>query len=269
MGMLLDQGLPPDLLPWKENIEATVKPYIAITARLENNLQPWQSKFAGLPYLPNHAHYPLDLQRRPLFLLAQINFAETPKLEGFPEQGMLQFYISGDTYSYGANLDDLTAQEGFRVIYFPDVITEPNGLTTDFSFLPEPRMLPLQKPCSLKFNLRDAPISAVDYRFERAILGRDVLRFELGEEFVALCGQYERLFPSSGHKIGGYPYFTQSDPRQGQKYRDEDYVLLFQMDSDGDADILWGDVGVGNFFVREQDLKERDFSSVLYSWDCA
>ncbi|MBO7381562.1 MAG: DUF1963 domain-containing protein, partial [Neisseriaceae bacterium] len=33
--------------------------------------------------------------------------------------------------------------------------------------------------------------------------------------------------------------------------------------------IMWGDAGVGNFFITADDLKKRDFSRVLYNWDCA
>ena len=54
-----------------------------------------------------------------------------------------------------------------------------------------------------------------------------------------------------------------------EKYRVYD-TLLFQMDSDyGDEDyVLWGDCGVGNFFIHQEDLKKRDFRKVLYNWDC-
>ena len=268
MSPLLETELPPELIPYKSRIEATIKPFIEITARLEENLMPWQSKFAGVPYLPGDAEYPLDSRGQPMFLLAQINFAETPKLEGFPGQGILQFYIRADEL-YGANLEDGTAQEGFRIVYFPEVIKEEAWLKTVPASPADPLMVPLQRSCSLEFKLKHAPMPAVDHQFERVILGLDVRPWELGDDLMAACGQYEKLFPSSGHKIGGYPYFTQWDPRYDQKYRDANYVLLFQMDSDGDADILWGDVGVGNFFIRERDLKKRDFSNVLYSWDCS
>lgn len=268
MSIPLETELPPELIPYKSHIEATIKPYIEITARLEENLTPWQSKFAGVPYLPKDVKYPLDSKHQPMYLLAQINFAETPQLEGFPRHGILQFYIGADDL-YGANLEDMTAQQGFRVLYFPEVLADAGRLQTFAPSSAEDFMLPLQRPCSLEFKLRQSPISAVDYQFERVILGRDVREWELESDLLAVIGQYERLFPSTGHKIGGYPYFTQWDPRNGEKYRDEGYVLLFQMDSDADADIMWGDVGVGNFFIRDQDLKARDFSKVLYSWDCS
>ena len=31
---------------------------------------------------------------------------------------------------------------------------------------------------------------------------------------------------------------------------------------------MWGDCGVGNFFINAEDLKRLDFSNVLYNWDC-
>jgi len=31
---------------------------------------------------------------------------------------------------------------------------------------------------------------------------------------------------------------------------------------------MWGDCGVGNFFINIEDLKNLDFSDVLYNWDC-
>ena len=43
------------------------------------------------------------------------------------------------------------------------------------------------------------------------------------------------------------------------------------MDSDmeGKLDyVLWGDCGVGNFFINRRDLENLDFSRILYTWDC-
>jgi uncharacterized protein YwqG len=32
---------------------------------------------------------------------------------------------------------------------------------------------------------------------------------------------------------------------------------------------MFGDVGVANFFITEEDLKKKDFSKVIYNWDCS
>jgi uncharacterized protein YwqG len=30
---------------------------------------------------------------------------------------------------------------------------------------------------------------------------------------------------------------------------------------------MWGDTGVGHFFIREADLLKRDFTKVWFDWD--
>ena len=66
----------------------------------------------------------------------------------------------------------------------------------------------------------------------------------------------------------GHPYFTQYDPRDpGGPYD----TLLLQIDTDGegrDDYVMWGDAGVGNFFINRGKLEQLDFSDVMYTWDC-
>ncbi|MGN1033047.1 MAG: DUF1963 domain-containing protein, partial [Intestinibacter sp.] len=88
-----------------------------------------------------------------------------------------------------------------------------------------------------------------------------------GDDFYEFLEEYNS---GDGIKIGGYPFFTQEDPRE---YDYGGYnTLLLQIDSidddDEDIHIMWGDSGVGNFFISAEDLKNRDFSNVLYNWDC-
>ena len=69
------------------------------------------------------------------------------------------------------------------------------------------------------------------------------------------------------HKMLGYAFFTQEDPRYEKKYENYD-TLLFQLDSEGNY-LIWGDLGIANFFIQKKDLEERNFSNVLYNWDCS
>jgi len=66
--------------------------------------------------------------------------------------------------------------------------------------------------------------------------------------------------------------FTQEDPRNRDKGLTDYNVLLFQLDSsfdeDGEEIVMIGDMGVMNFFIRQDDLQRRDFSDILYFWDC-
>ncbi len=79
----------------------------------------------------------------------------------------------------------------------------------------------------------------------------------------------DRRFRAEGHRLGGYPWFTQSDPRKDPRYAKYD-VLLLQIDNHEekpDVDIHFGRNGVCNFFIPREKLRARDFSDVLYWWD--
>lgn len=41
-------------------------------------------------------------------------------------------------------------------------------------------------------------------------------------------------------------------------------MLLFQLDSDDDLDMMWGDVGITNFCIPSNDLVRGGFSRVVY-----
>ena len=76
-----------------------------------------------------------------------------------------------------------------------------------------------------------------------------------------------------GHKLFGTPAFCQGDPREYLPAEQIDFydTLLLQIDSDyngGDPLVIWGDSGVGNFFIHQQDLKACRFDNVLFYWDC-
>ena len=273
MSYKLDVKLSKELEPYRSAIEATIKPYIKI--ELTNNNKPtwWQSKFGGLPYIPKGFDYPKSYDGEYLYLLAQINFAEAPSLKGFPDDGILQFYITAD-YGYGKkyyhSLENIerdilqnTEQDTFRVLYFDRVTFDVNNLTTDFSFLPsisDTDSSPIQGCCAIDFVYKVSPVGIRDYKFDI---------FPVSEASDSIYYKYKSKFPTNGHKIGGYPHFTQDDPRflLSQK---QPYILLFQIDSDENKsiEVLWGDCGVCNFFIKKSALKKLDFTEVLYNWDC-
>ena len=47
-----------------------------------------------------------------------------------------------------------------------------------------------------------------------------------------------------------------------------DWQLLLQIDSDDSLGTMWGDAGRIYFWIREQDLKNRDFAKVLLVLQC-
>lgn len=255
----------PLLAPHKDQILATAKPTAEITlTRQDEGLTLWQSKVGGDPYLPKGADYPRHPAGHALTLLAQINFAEVPKLPDFPEKGILQFFIDGTDDVYGLDYDNPSVQKGFRIVYYADVSENIDDLVTDFSpyaVTVHEYGLPFTGQYAMAFALREQLVSMEDFHFDA------ITAWEWNEEVYDL---YHQDASSNGHRIGGYPCFTQDDPR-GYDETLQDYVLLFQLDSDwGEYEdkIMWGDAGVGNFFIRPDDLKKLDFSKVMYTWDC-
>ena len=239
-------------------------PCLRITATPNDNLFQFDSKFGGYPYWPTDKPYPVDSFGQYMYLLAQINCAQMPRLEGYPDKGILQFFLSADDH-YGLNFDNPTDQTNFRVVYFEDT-TAP--AMDNFSFLDGQKReshIPVSRPMGLTFTPDTDYYGYADVRSheewieelladDQQVKGRPTLEDELIE-----------LYPDLGHKIGGYAYFTQGDPREVAAY--QNHILLLQVDSQGDH-ISWGDYGVGNFFIHPDDLQRRDFSRVLYNWDC-
>jgi uncharacterized protein YwqG len=253
--------IPQELTAYAEEIKATTRETINLKLTPSTTLTPWQSKVGGEPYLPLTEEYPCNPEGVPLMLLAQINFSEMPCLPNFPEKGILQFYVDGSDELIGMNLSDLVTQDGFRILYFEEVYEDRSKLHRNANRCQEREYGPFQDDtaCRIEFSQGKQYITWTDYRFQLMPFSKD---------YGLVDDSYSKL-SETGHRIGGYPCFTQEDPRKG-KY--EEYELLFQLDSEygygHSVDIMWGDSGVGAFFIRPDDLKKRVFTDVLYSWDC-
>ncbi|MGF7480622.1 YwqG family protein [Providencia sp. SP181] len=268
-------SLPDVIKPFIDKIKATKKNLVEMTLTPIEEYVWWESRVGGMPYLPLNEPYPIDSEGIPLKLLAQINFAQMPKLANYPEKGLLQFFIGGDDL-YGANFEDRQKQADFRIIYRENIIEDTAKLTQDFSAViaahSDDYYTPVDQTCAIKYTPTEQYISIDDFQFGQKILGVDNLydyedQFE-GEDFYDdWVEPYSDAFASGAHCIGGYPFFTQSDPREYEEDIQQ-YELLLQINSDYEVGILWGDIGVGNFFIHPEDLKKRDFSRVVYNWDC-
>lgn len=263
--------LPIELQPYRHQFASTARAYVEIMPT-PGKTALTHSKILGLPYLPANCAYPKDADGRPMILLAQLNFAEIPPLPDYPERGILQFFLAADDQLYGADLQSFAAmqrQTKFQVRYFENVLNSAN-IVQDFEFLRSPLaaetlILPAQLECQLNFKRREELIAITDRHFEQ-MFGADFFsRFK--DRADEIRDTYWQSFSAQGHKIGGYAFFFQQDPRL-QAPKAEDWILLLQIDSDSTAGIMWGDVGVGSFFIPRFNLINRDFSQILYTWDC-
>lgn len=230
-------------------------------------------KIGGAYFVPEDQEMPIDkISGNPLFLLAQINFSKIKPIEKFPTAGLLQIFISGDDDIYGCDFDQPTAQTRWMIRYLEEI---PEKFLEDRIFLPQANdetILPFPNGAEYALVEHHAKqtISINDYRFDDCFTatcknflkdGQDTV-WDLDED---LCYSLMDELKTYACQINGYPCFTQYDPRE-QMSGEIPKILLFQLDTV--EDIMWGDSGVANFFITEDDLRRKDFSKVLYNWDC-
>lgn len=257
--------------------EKTMKEVVAI----ELNTKPvglFDSKFGGLPYIPRDGQVPVDDEGQNLRLLAQIALKDLPKNQiGLPKEGLLQFWaMDDDITGLETSIDGMLESKGHRVLYYEQIDTSVTESEVSQVYYPEEESyFPIQDTFGIHFQHGKEGITVSDCTFDATFVKVWNLTFPqepIGDTSELVGDEaWDYIYDScsdGGHKIGGYPLFTQYDPREGGM---EDYrTLLLQIDSFGadGKEIMWGDSGVANFFITEEDLQNRDFTKVLYTWDC-
>ncbi len=242
----------------------------------------FESKIGGNGYIPHDSDFPVTKTGEQLRLLAQIE-CEKIDLPEFPKHGLLQFWILNDDL-YGADFDNMknnAAQNTFRIIYHEkiDLTVTEEEVAAKFkeNQYDKDGYMPCFGEYGLSFSKDYDGMLECDGRYEKLFCSKFNAAYpdttiesiyDLEVSFDEMdC--YEKLSENSfSHKIGGYPAFTQWDPREENDIHD---FLLLQLDSDfgnGHDRIMWGDAGVANFFINREKLKKLDFSDVLYNWDC-
>ena len=283
---------------WQAIKEATAQKTYALKINLDRVPSVFDSKVGGLPYWDLNVPIPRTSDGKKMALLAQLNMADYPDNDLLPKEGMLQFFI-GASDVYGLNFDDQTLQEGFRVVFHEEIDRSFSSESIKGEFiLPHDSNdddLPIASEYALDVEQKVAYMFEYDYRFDGVIKSvaqsiglrnrPEYANLTDKEFYRILWDSLEPIFEEneesyefvmSGSRVLGYPFFTQSDPREVQgKYSGYD-ILLLQLDSEDrklsddsyDWMVMWGDCGVGNFFIRKEDLLNKDFSHVLYNWDC-
>lgn len=249
-------------------------------SKLENETLE-QSKIGGVPFLKSLDDIPVDVKNAPMMLLAQINLSELPKGQSvFPvNQGLLQFWVSGNDEGYGMGIESLEDIENSKLIFIEDVST---ALTFDeiqshfnqFEFEETPISGGAFK---ISYSLEKQMLTPVDYRFEEiavpiwnevnADMEVESIYDGYEEVFEAI---FETLAPEQPmHQLGGFPFFAQEDPREFEEELQVYDQLLLQIDTDDDegAEIAWGDAGISNILMKSEDLKAMKFDNYIFTWD--
>ncbi len=264
------------------------KEVIYIKAEKVDDLSLEESKFGGFPFVPLGGAIPTNAEGSQLALLAQINCAQLPENNMYPSDGWLQIWCLEDEM-YGFCSDTIQPETNQKVLYIPagtqgeplervEAMYQPYGdEECPLWFVDDQGAIWGMR---LSFTHGQQGITYSDGRFRDLFLDRWNKRYpeQAVENFYDLPDEiFENVVdihdgPDCAHQLGGYPYFTQYDPRfeyrssEATKYTE----LLFQIDSQFDTkwDLCWGDAGVRNLFISRENLEALDFSDLLYNFDC-
>ncbi|MBT1176546.1 DUF1963 domain-containing protein [Bifidobacterium callimiconis] len=251
------------------------------------------TKYGGPYLLPDDFEAPVNPGNGvPMVLLAQWNFARLPHLDGFPQNGLLQCFVDAtddtldpDFTTFDDDIDDGKTWESWKIRYIPA-----NLLLTDAAYAAQvitphwqlrhggvkPTNVPFDDE-NMQFKLHgeatSQPMGVTDYHYEDLL--ESCLEQLDDDDRELLDGKYADVesllfdrISGDGHRIGGYPLFTQDDPRT---YMDEeeaaDLVMVAQINSI-EFKMMLGDNGIGHIFIPAEALHDLDFDQAFYQWDC-
>ena len=241
----------------------------------------FDSKVGGLPYWDPAKTYPTDSKGNKMRLLAQINFDREKVEAPLPQGGMLQFFLAYDDV-YGLHYHDEIRQKNWRIVYHEKIDTSVTTEEVEAMGIHVPPdneevYSPVFRSCVFRLVKQDTWIGPHNWE-SFGTLAKEIASDMFGESDFEYAPDVfgeeqfkiiqDELWGTACSQLLGYPFFTQVDVREeGSRYD----TLLFQLDSetvDEEEITMWGDCGVGNFFINIEDLKNLDFSDVLYNWDC-
>jgi uncharacterized protein YwqG len=257
-------------------LDALRKPAVRIVPATTSGF----SKIGGLPMLPAGFEWP-TWKGKPQSFLCQIDLAAIPHEAGtemLPRQGFLFFFYDAEQGTWGFDPKD---RGSWRVMYAETLkgaskAPAPAGLPKEglFAEVPVGFVEALTYP-----DWQDARVAALG------------LNDAQSDAFLELCSLVFEGEPA--HQLLGYPSPVQnndmdlecqlvthglylgdvsgykSPERAALEEGKTDWLLLLQLDSDDDAKMMWGDVGMLYFWIRKQDLERRDFSNVWMILQCS
>lgn len=247
--------------------------YVSLKLVPEANLPLTASKVGGYGYIPKTMQYP-NHAGVPMGLVAQLNLDELPNLDGFPETGMLAFYLDQTTDYLSSYLQDRYTSRPYKVLYFSNINqiayteAEINQLFEGHAKRPDAESFSVEKEFRLTGELQ------TDYLYNMEILefldgfGRDRYDHYAEELFGEYAFDIEGYIYDLNHcynnsKIGGYPDFWHEDPRVDRDKR----ILLFQLSAHEIDGIGVGGCDIVNFFIKPEDLQHYNFTDVTFNWD--
>ena len=230
------------------------------------------TKIGGNPYWPKGMEWP-TYKNKPMILYAQLNLGKLPKIDLLPTTGILQFFGDRELADVADFDYHSPASNGFKVVYH-EKIDEGNQIDK----IPA-SIFTVKSNTSPKIDKVYYPTAKIEEDLPN-LESLGILK-EVTKRYCRLVGKrYDSLphddpihsliwdtaveiaQPTWGTRILGYGSYTQGEP----SFVRGDMIQLLQIDSE--KGIMWGDSGLGHFFIMKRDLARKDFSKTKFYWDC-
>lgn len=206
------------------------------------------SRFGGLASLPT-SDWPQS-EAGPLLFVGQIVLSDMKSAPlPLPEKGILYFFVEPFPHAKG------------RVVYRPEPGSGdgPSLLPGSYGMKFKSVNKGKHRPYAGSFYFEEVT------GFSALISSLKRTPFALSESEVDDLRQGFND-PDVSHRVGGHPFLIQDDPRAAV---DETVVTLLQVDQfKGSKTMLWGDNGIGHFFIGLDDLKAGNFDGAFFKWAC-
>lgn len=260
----------------RQFIDSLRKPAI----RIEKGGKHSFCKIGGLPIAKASFKWPA-WKGKPLAFLCQIDLGTIPKSEftkNIPSDGLLYFFYDQEQETWGFDPKD---RGSWKIIYINErddiePVNAPAGLDKEYIY----------KEKQIKFSSILTYPDGQDDRIYKLNLNDTQ-----SDEYYDLCSSVFGNQPS--HHLLGYPSPVQgndmdlesqlvsnglycgdatgyNDPKvkelESGRY---DWILLLQLDSDDESGMMWGDSGTLYFWIRKEDLKNKNFSNVWMILQCS
>lgn len=247
----------------------------------EDNIPLGNTKIGGRPDIPNGFEWPRYYDKI-LSFIAQINLSEIECLDTekiLPTSGILYFFYDCEQEVWGFDPDD---KGGWKVIYLEEnsntlIRKEIPGEVPDYAKYPASKVcikneisLPAWESTYIdSLNLTEEEQDEYFDLIERVIEENQPINKILGHpDQIQGDMQLECQLVSNGLYCGDETGY-ESPKRVELEKNKKSWRLLFQIDSEENAHMMWGDLGRLYFWIKEEDLKKGDFDKAWMVLQCS
>jgi uncharacterized protein YwqG len=259
----------------------------------EINIKLGQTKIGGKPDLPKEIKWVTETNiikekkilffkikkenviTKPLAFIAQINLSEISAFDHenlMPKTGLLYFFYSADQEAWGF---DPTDKNKFKIIYW-------DGDINTLSRVDFPSDLPdyaCYKPCFVEL-VSEVNFPSYEHEVYKTFSEEEVEKF--WEEFSSE-GHINKLLGYSNtiqnemelecELVTNGLYCGDSTGYNNQRAKSlepnaKDWLLLLQIDSNDENRMMWGDVGRLYFWIKKDDLLNKQFDKAWFCLQC-